>query len=497
MSNVQTGTIKTDVAARLDRLPWSRWHWLIVIGLGTVWILDGLEVTLVGNVGGRIAEKGSGLDISAAQITGLAASLYVAGACLGALFFGRLTDKYGRKKLFMITLLVYLAGTALTAVSMNPVWFFACRFLTGFGIGGEYAAINSAIDELIPSRVRGRVDLIINGSFWLGAVGGSLLSIVMLNESIFPGNVGWRIAFGLGVLLGAVVLLVRRHVPESPRWLFIHGREDEANAIIDDIERQVEESTGDKLEPVSETITIRQRTDIGFGEIARALIKLYPKRAVLGFSLFVGQAFLYNAITFGYATILIEFFDVKSGQTGYYYAVIALGNFFGPLLLGGLFDTIGRRIMISGTYIASGVLLLITAWLFQQGSLTATTMTLCWCVVLFFASTGASSAYLTVSEVFPMETRAMAIAFFYAIGTAVGGITGPQVFSRLVESGEDSQVALAFAIGAVLMLVAGIVAIFFSVNAEGRGLEDIAKPLTAEDAEETPASATSATPATA
>lgn len=483
-SNVQTGTIETNVAARLDRLPWSRWHWMVVIGLGTVWILDGLEVTLVGNVGGRIAEKGSGLDISAADITGLAASLYVAGACLGALFFGRLTDKYGRKNLFIITLLVYLAGTALTAISMDPLWFFACRFLTGFGIGGEYAAINSAIDELIPSRVRGRVDLIINGSFWLGAVGGSLLSIVMLDESLFAGNVGWRLSFALGVVLGLVVLLVRRHVPESPRWLFIHGREDEANAIVDDIERQVEASTGQQLEPVDETITIRQRTDIGFGEIARALVKLYPKRTVLGFSLFVGQAFLYNAITFGYATILIEFFDVGSGHTGYYYAAIAAGNFLGPLLLGGLFDSVGRRVMISGTYITSGVLLLVTAALFKADALSATSMTACWAVVLFFASTGASSAYLTVSEVFPMETRAMAIAFFYAIGTAVGGITGPQVFSRLVESGDTSQVALAFAIGAVLMIVAGVVAIFFAVNAERQSLENIAKPLTAADAEE-------------
>jgi MFS family permease len=500
MSGVQTGTIETDVAARLDRLPWSRWHWMIVIGLGTVWILDGLEVTMVGNVGGRIAEDGSGLDISAAQITGMAASIYVAGACLGALFFGRLTDLYGRKKLFIITLIVYLTGTALTAFSMNPLWFFVCRFVTGFGIGGEYAAINSAIDELIPSRVRGRVDLIINGSFWLGAVGGSLLSIVMLNESIFPKDVGWRLAFGLGVVLGLAVLIVRRHVPESPRWLFIHGREDEANALIDDIERQVEASTGQKLEPVHETITIRQRRSIGFGEIARTMIKRYPKRTTLGFALFVGQAFLYNAITFGYATILIDFFDVPSGQTGYYYAAIALGNFLGPLLLGGLFDTLGRRVMISGTYLLSGALLLVTAALFQAEVLNATTMTLCWCVVLFFASTGASSAYLTVSEVFPIETRAMAIAFFYAIGTAVGGITGPQVFSRMVESGETSKVAIAFSIGAVLMIVAGIVAVFFAVKAERESLENIAKPLTAEDAERESSSDTvpdDAEPATA
>ncbi len=483
---VQTGTIETDVAARLDRLPWSRWHWMIVIGLGTVWMLDGLEVTMVGNVGGRIAEDGSGLDITAAQVTGMAASIYVAGACTGALFFGRLTDLYGRKKLFIITLIVYLTGTALTAFSMNPLWFFACRFITGFGIGGEYAAINSAIDELIPSRVRGRVDLIINGSFWLGAVGGALLSIVMLNESIFPTNVGWRVAFGLGVLLGFAVLLVRRHVPESPRWLFIHGREDEANRLIDEIERQVEESTGEKLDPVDETITIRQRRSIRFTEIARTMVKRYPKRTTLGFALFVGQAFLYNAITFGYATILIDFFDVESGHTGYYYAAIAMGNFLGPLLLGGLFDTIGRRVMISGTYLLSGVLLLGTAALFQAEVLNATTMTLCWCVVLFFASTGASSAYLTVSEVFPMETRAMAIAFFYAIGTAVGGITGPQVFSRMVESGETSKVAIAFSIGAALMIVAGIVAIFFAVKAERQSLENIAKPLTAEDAEQDP-----------
>ncbi|MDX8150641.1 MFS transporter [Patulibacter brassicae] len=477
-STTSTGTVETDIAARLDRLPWSRWHWMVVIGLGTVWILDGLEVTLVGNVGGRIAEDGSGLDLSASDITGLAASLYVAGACLGALFFGRLTDRFGRKRLFIITLLVYLAATALTAVSMNPAWFFACRFLTGFGIGGEYAAINSAIDELIPSRVRGRVDLIINGSFWLGAVGGSLLSIVMLNESLFATDVGWRLSFALGVVLGLVVLLVRRHVPESPRWLVIHGREDEAEAIVAGVERRVREETGEDLPEPHGTITIHQRRDIPFREIARTLWQRYPRRAILGFSLFVGQAFLYNAITFGYATILIEYFDVQSGHTGYYYAAIALGNFLGPLLLGGLFDSLGRRVMISSTYILSGVLLFVTAALFQAEVLNATTMTLCWVVVLFFASTGASSAYLTVSEVFPMETRAMAIAFFYAIGTAVGGITGPQVFSRLVESGEVSQVSLAFAIGAALMTIAGVVAILTAVKAERRSLEEIAAPLT-------------------
>ncbi len=483
MSDVQTGTIETNVAARLDRLPWSRWHWKIIIGLGTVWILDGLEVTLVGNVGARLSEPGAGIHIPSADIAGLAASLYVAGACAGALFFGWLTDRFGRKKLFMITLAVYLAFAGLTGLAFAPWFFFFCRFMTGFGIGGEYAAINSAIDELIPARVRGRTDIIINGSFWIGAMAGSLLSVVTLNESIFAGDVGWRVSFLLGFVLGLVILLVRRNVPESPRWLFIHGREKEANEVVGDIERQVEESTGETLEPVDETIKIRQRRSIGFGEIAKTLTRRYPKRTVLGFSLFVGQAFLYNAITFGYAVILTTFFHTPSDQTGYYFAVIAVGNFLGPLLLGGLFDTVGRRVMISGTYILSGALLLVTAVLFNSGSLNATTMTLCWCVVLFFASTGASSAYLTVSEVFPMETRAMAIAFFYAIGTAVGGITGPQLFSRLVDTGEVGDTALAFTIGGVLMIASGLVAAFLAVDAERKSLENIAKPLTAEDAE--------------
>jgi MFS family permease len=481
-SGVQTGTIRSQIPARLDRLPWSRWHWMIVIGLGTVWILDGLEVTIVGNVAGRLAEPGSGLHISAAQISGLAASLYVAGACVGALFFGWLTDRLGRKRLFLVSLVVYLVATALTALAFDSWWFFACRFLTGFGIGGEYAAINSAIDELIPGRVRGRVDIVINGSFWIGAMIGSLLSIVLLDESLFAADVGWRLSFALGAVLALVILLVRRNVPESPRWLMIHGREEEAEAVVADAERRVREETGQELPEPEGEITIRQRRSIGFGTIARTVFALYPKRAVLGLSLFVGQAFLYNAITFGYATILITFFHVPSGHTGYYYAAIAVGNFMGPLLLGRLFDTLGRKAMISSTYILSGLLLLVTAWLFHRGSLNATTMTVAWCVVLFFASTGASSAYLTVSEIFPMETRAMAIAFFYAIGTAVGGITGPQVFSHLTESGKVGDVVLAFAIGAALMIAAGLVAAFLAVRAERQSLEDIARPLTAEDA---------------
>ncbi|MEV3951263.1 MFS transporter [Streptomyces halstedii] len=471
------GTITTAVPARLDRLPWSRWHWMIVVGLGTVWILDGLEVTTVGNIASRLSEEGSGLAITSAQVTGIGAALYVAGACSGALFFGWLTDRFGRRKLFMVTLGVYLGATAMTALSFAPWWFFLFRFLTGFGIGGEYAAINSAIDELIPSKYRGRVDLIINGSYWLGAVGGALLSILALNTDIFPKDVGWRLTFALGVVLGLVILLVRRHVPESPRWQFIHGHGDEAERLVAGVEKDVEVEKHEKLPPPAGEITIHERKSIGFGLIAKTVFANYPKRAVLGLSLFIGQAFLYNAITFGFGAILTTFYDVGTGSTGYYFAVIAAGNFLGPLVLGKLFDTIGRRIMIAGTYILPGLLLFCTAWLFNRGSLNATTLTACWCVVLFFASAGGSSAYLTVSEVFPMETRAMAIAFFYAIGTAAGGISGPLVFADLTESGVVGDTALAFCIGAGLMCAAGLVAAFLAVAAERRGLEDIAAPL--------------------
>jgi MFS family permease len=471
--------IETSVPARLDRLPWAGWHWRIIVGLGTVWILDGLEVTIVGNIAPRLAEPGSGLHISSSQITGLAAALYVAGACTGALLFGYLTDRFGRKRLFMITLGVYLAATGLTALSMTAWWFLLFRFLTGLGIGGEYAAINSAIDELIPRKHRGRVDLGINGSYWIGAAGGALLSLVVLNESILPGDVGWRVAFGLGVVLGLVILLVRRTVPESPRWLFIHGRERQADALVDDVERNVEQEKGTELDEVDDTMQIEQRRTVGFFTIARTVLTGYPKRTVLGLGLFIGQAFLYNAITFGFATILATFYGVSSSATGYYYVVIAVGNFLGPLLLGRFFDTVGRKPMIAGTYIVSGVLLFVTAWLFDQGHLSATSLTACWTVVLFFASAGASAAYLTVSEVFPMETRAMAIAFFFAIGTGIGGITGPLVFADLTASGNVSDTVTAFVIGAAIMCAAGVIAALFAVDAEQKSLEEIAEPLSA------------------
>ncbi len=475
----QLGTIETNIPARLDRLPWSRWHRRILVGLGTVWILDGLEVTIVGSIAGAISAKGSGIDISSAQVAGWAASMYVAGACCGALVFGRLTDMFGRKRLFMVTLGVYLAGTVATAFAWTPLFFFGCRFVTGMGIGGEYSAINSAIDELIPAARRGRIDIIINGTYWAGAAAGALLSVAALH--IFSPLLQWRVCFGLGFILGLAILIVRRQVPESPRWLFIHGREDEAEEVTRDIERQVSEATGERLKDPDpdDTICIHQRKSIPLWEITRAIVSRYPTRTVLGLSLFIGQAFLYNAILFGYATLLSTFYGVSTSNAPYYLVAFAAGNLLGPLVLGRLFDSVGRKPMIAGTYILSGVLLLITGYLFDQHQLTATTLTVAWAVVFFFASAGVSAAYLTVSEIFPMETRALAIAIFYAVGTGIGGIIGPQLFGRLVPTGKTSDVFVALVIGSILMILGGIAEIAFGVKAERRSLEGIAKPLTA------------------
>ena len=483
-AGVETGRITTDIPARMDRLPWARWHWLVVIGLGTVWILDGLEVTIVGAMSEALKPEGTGLGLSSSDI-GLAGAIYVAGACLGALFFGQLTDRFGRKKLFLLTLGVYTAATVLTAFAPTALWYFIARFLTGAGIGGEYAAINSAIDELIPAKYRGRVDVAINGSFWVGAAGGSLLTIPLLDPTLVDPAWGWRLAFGLGAILAVGILVVRRNVPESPRWLFIHGREEEGEAIVRDIERTVQEETGKTLPAVDETITIRQRKTISIALIARTVFTLYPKRTVLCFTLFVGQAFLYNAFFFTYGDTLGTFLDVK--QTGWYLAVFAASNFLGALLLGPLFDTVGRVRMITGTYIISGVLLAVTG--FMLGGLSAVTLTLMGSIIFFFASAGASAAYLTASEIFPMETRALCIAFFYAIGTAAGGISGPLLFGKLIEDASASkditQIAIGYFIGAALMIIGGIVEAFLGVRAEGQSLESIAQPLTAEDEPET------------
>jgi MFS family permease len=480
--SVQTGVVETNIPGRLDRLPWARFHWLVVAGLGTVWILDGLEVTIVGSIASRLTEKGSGISLNAGSI-GTAAAIYVVGACIGALFFGQLTDRFGRKKLFIITLGVYAVATAATAFAWVPWYFYLCRFFTGAGIGGEYSAINSAIDELIPARVRGRVDLMINGSYWIGAAAGAGAALFFLS-SIFPTDVGWRITFGLGALLALTIMFVRRNVPESPRWLFIHGRQEEAERIVRSIEQGIERESDEHLEDVDETIKVRQREKIPFRTIASTAFKLYPRRAILGLALFVGQAFLYNGITFNLGDLFSKFYDVSSSFVPVFIIIFALGNFLGPLVLGRLFDTVGRIPMIAGTYIGSAAVGALLAVLFAGKALSSP-----WAfealifVTFFLASAGASAAYLTVSEIFPMETRALAIAFFYAVGTGLGGIIGPLLFGHMIATNDRTWVMLAFLIGSVVMALGGIAEIFLGVKAENTPLENIAKPLTADEAE--------------
>ncbi|MCV7257560.1 MFS transporter [Mycobacterium shimoidei] len=479
-SGVETATITTQVPARLDRLPWSRFHWRVVVGLGGVWILDGLEVTMVGNVAARLVQHDSGIDISAAQI-GVAAACYIAGACSGALFFGQLTDRFGRKKLFILTLAIYLAATAATALAFAPWYFFVARFFAGTGIGGEYAAINSAVDELIPARARGRVDLAINGSYWLGSAAGAAAALVLLNTSIFPADIGWRISFGVGAVFGLAVLLVRRNVPESPRWLFIHGQQEEAERIVDGIEDDIEQQTGQSLPEPEGSLTIRQRKSIPFREIAKVAFTLYPRRAILCLALFIGQAFMYNGVTFNLGTMLSTFYSVASGMVPVFFILWALSNFAGPVLLGPLFDTVGRKPMISLTYLGSAVVAVVLAGILVSQFGGVWTFLGVFMACFFLAGSGASAAYLTVSEIFPMETRALAIAFFYAVGTAIGGISGPLLFGQLIESGSRQLAALSFLIGAAVMAIGGVTELILGVKAEGQRLEDLAVPLTTAD----------------
>lgn len=484
-ASAQANTVVSQVPARMDRLPWARWHWLVIAALGITWVLDGLEVTIVGVIASVLTEPVSGLNFSSSQI-GLAGSIYIAGAALGALFFSYLTDKFGRKKLFLITLALYLLASVATAFSFS-FWYFALmRFLTGAGIGGEYSAIYSAVDELMPARVRGRVALFISGSYWIGTMMGSALSLVLLNPAFVPQFWGWRIAFGLGGILGIGILLIRQYLPESPRWLATHGKNDEAERIVGAIEDDVKRQTGrEELPPIDEDekIEVEQRGSIGFGIIFRAMFQMYPKRTGLGLVLMSSQAFLYNAIFFTYALILSNFYGVPSSNIGYFIFPFAVGNVLGPWLLGPLFDSIGRRPMIAGCYGIAGVLMAVTGWGFQADILNATTQTAMWMVVFFFASAAASAAYLTVSEVFPMEIRAMAIALFYAIGTGVGGITGPLIFGRLIDaatqSGDRTFLLYAYLIGAGFMIFAALVELILGVKAERQSLESIAAPLTA------------------
>ncbi len=471
-------THDTDIPARLDRLPWSGWHSKVVLALGITWILDGLEVTVVGALGSAL-ERPDGLGLTSGEV-GLSGSVYIAGAITGALFFGALTDRLGRKRLFMVTLALYLVATALTAASWSFASFAFFRFATGAGIGGECAAMNSAIDELLPARLRGWCDLAINGSFWVGCALGAALSLVILDPRLFSPHVGWRLGFGLGSIMGFAILLVRRHLPESPRWLVTRGRVAEAERAVAAIEREVAGARGVASLPEARgTVRITPHASIGLRVIARTLFTTYRRRSVYALVLMVTQAFFYNAIFFTYALVLTHFYAVPAERVGLYLLPFALGNFLGPLLLGRLFDSVGRRIMIAATYVTSGLLLAIVAWAFARGALTATTQTLAWSVIFFFASAAASSAYLTVSEIFPIEMRALAIAIFYAVGTGTGGLVGPALFGALVESGRRSAICAGYAVGAALMVIGGAVAFVIGVDAERRGLEEITAPLSA------------------
>jgi MFS family permease len=471
---VPDSIVETDIPARLDRLPWSRFHTLVVAALGVTWILDGLEVTLAGTVAGALKASPM-LQFSNADV-GFAAAAYLAGAVSGALFFGWLTDRLGRKKLFFITLLVYLAATAATAFSWNLWSFVLFRFLTGAGIGGEYAAINSTIQELIPARVRGWTDLVINGSFWIGAALGALGAIVLLDPAVIDPEYGWRLAFLIGALMAVVIFFMRLWLPESPRWLMTHGRALEADRVVAAIERQVYDATPIPAGDLPR-VRLRARSHTPLTEVARTLLNRYRGRTLVGLSLMGAQAFFYNAIFFTYALVLTDFYAIPAGHVGWYILPFAAGNFLGPLVLGRLFDVIGRRPMIAFTYATSGVLLAVSGYLFAEGTLTATQQTLAWTIVFFFASAAASSAYLTVSETFPLEIRALAIAFFYAVGTGVGGVAGPWLFGILIDTGSRASVFGGYLLGATLMVVAGLIAALFCVPAERKSLEEVARPL--------------------
>jgi MFS family permease len=469
-------TIRTCIPARLDRLPWSRWHWLIVTALGITWVLDGLEVTLAGTIGGVLKQS---LRMTDAQV-GQSAACYLIGAVTGALFFGWATDRLGRKKLFTVTLLVYLVATAATAFSWNFESYSVFRLATGLGIGGEYAAINSAIDELIPARVRGRVDLIINSTYWLGAALGAVATIVLLNGHLVREDLAWRFAFGLGATLGLGILVLRHFVPESPRWLVIHGRNDQAEKIVGDVEEIVAKETGERLkQPDEAAVEIHPRSHTSFREIWQAMVGENRQRSILGLTLMIAQAFFYNAIFFTYALVLERFYQVPAVKAGYYILPFALGNVLGPVLIGHLFDTVGRRKMISLTYAASGVLLALTGWMFAENLLTAKTQTACWTVIFFIASAAASAAYLTVSEIFPLEVRAMAISIFYAVGTLIGGVGAPALFGRLIEAQTKMPLVYGYLCAAGLMIAAAMVEWGIGVDAEGKSLESISRPLSA------------------
>ena len=468
-------TIETDIAARVDRLPWSRWHTRIIIALGTSWLLDGLEVTLVGSLSGVLESK-NGLSLTDPQVTA-AATTYLAGAVFGALLFGYLTDRLGRKKLFLVTLATYSIATICTAFSFNLLAFSIFRFFTGVGIGGEYAAINSAIDELIPSRVRGTVDLVVNGTFWVGASIGSVASVLLLGQHGPPRHLGWRLAFGIGGTLGLAVLLLRLAVPESPRWLMLRGREEEANRIVTDIEKKISDQGG-HLPPVEgDRLKIAVRDHTPWREIFSNMLGENRQRSLLALVLMVGQSFFFNAVFFTYGLVVKKFFHISDQQLPLQLLPFALGSFFGPLILGPLFDKVGRKPMIIATYGLAGIGLAAICYPFAHGMLTATTLNICFTIIFFVASSAASAAYLTVSEIFPLEIRAFAIAIFYALGTLVGGVGAPLLFGNLIATGSKTNVALGYVLGSALLILAALCEWWIGIEAAGKSLESVSKPL--------------------
>ncbi len=473
-----TGTpFETDVPARLDRLPFSRFHWQVVVALGITWILDGLEVTLVGSLAAAIHQSPS-LALSESQI-GLSASAYLIGAVSGAILFGWLADRLGRRRLFFLTLLVYMTASIATGLAWD-FWSFALfRALTGAGIGGEYAAVNSAIQELIPARRRGTTDLCVNGTFWGGAALGAVVSLVVLHPAVIDPELGWRLAFVVGGALSAVVLVLRRFIPESPRWLMAHGRPEEAERIVSGIEREVAAQYG-RLPPLDYgPVTLHRRDHTPLREVLHAMGGTHRDRTLLGLVLMACQAFFYNAVFFTYALVLTKFYGIQAQSIGWFMLPFALGNLMGPLLLGHLFDSIGRRPMITATYALSGLLMAATGFAFAEGWLSAWQQTAAWTVIFFFASAAASAAYLTVGESFPLEMRALAIALFYAFGTAAGGVAGPALFGWLIEGGERGDIMWGYLLAAALMLLAAFTEWRLGFAAEGKPLEEVATPLSA------------------
>jgi MFS family permease len=482
------GSVRSLVPARIDRLTWSNFHTKMVIALGVAWVLDGLEISIASTVSTYLTDK-NGLHMSSGSVGFSVGTIYLLGEVFGALFFGRLSDRWGRKNLFMVTLGVYLVGGGLSALTLGngEVWVIyldLTRFIAGAGIGGEYAAINSAIDELIPARYRGRVDIAVNGTYWGGAFLSSVLVLLVINH--LSTTYSWRIGFLFGPVLGLVIIFVRRNLPESPRWLVMHGRIDEAEAAVSEIERQTERHGG-TLEPIDESkaIEIHPQDDMGYLVLTKTLFATYPRRSVLGASLMITQSFLYNAIFFTYALVLNEIYGVSKHNTAYYFMAFAAGNLLGPLLIGRFFDTIGRKKMISGTYLISGVALAISAFLFHAGALDALTQTICWCVIFFFASSGASAAYLTVSEIFPVEVRAKAIAVFFAIAQCFGSF-GPWFYGKLIGTTtgktpsyleHHSELFIGYLIGAAVMIAGAVIELTLGIDAEGKSLEDVASPL--------------------